>query len=94
MSAIRKIPLNKFSCIRKALVCMWNVMIKVAAANQIDVVFDSYIKNSIKELTRASHSNDVKPVEYMNLLLESSTSRARKILSMGRKQGGAADFIT
>ena len=93
MSAIRKIPLHKFSCIRKASVCMWNMIIKVAAANQIDVVFDSYTKNSIKESTRASHSNDVKPVEYVNLLLESSTSRARKTLRMCRKQGGAADFI-
>ena len=44
---------------------------KVAEANQIDVVLDSYIENSIKESTRASRSNDVKPITYVNLLLES-----------------------
>ena len=71
MSAIRKVPLNKFSCTRDALECMWNIVIKVAEANQIDVVFDSYIENSIKESTRASRSNDVESIEYVNLLLES-----------------------
>ena len=70
MSAIRKVPLNKFNCIRDALECMWNMVIKVAEANQIDGVFDSYIENSIKESTRASRSN-VEPIEYVNLLLES-----------------------
>ena len=64
MSAIRKVPLN-------ALECMWNMVIKVAEANQIDVVFDSYIENSIKESTRTSRSNDTEPMEYVNLLLES-----------------------
>ena len=71
MSAIRKVPLNKFICIKDALTCMWNMMLKVTGANQIDVVFDSYIENSIKESKRASHSNDVEPTEYVNLLLES-----------------------
>ena len=62
MSAIRKVRLN-------ALECMWNMVIKVAEANQIDVVFDCYIENSIKEST--SRSNDTEPMEYVNLLLES-----------------------
>ena len=47
------------------------MVIKVAEANQIVVVFDSYIEDSIKESTRASRSNDVEPIEYVNLLLES-----------------------
>ena len=71
MSAIRKVPLNKFSCIRGALECMWNMVIKVAEANKIDIVLDSYIEDSIKESTRASPSNDVEAIEYANLLLES-----------------------
>ena len=70
MSVIRKVPLNKFSGIGDALKCMWIMVIKVAGANQIDVVFDSYIENSIKESTRASRSNDVEPTECVNLLLE------------------------
>ena len=49
MSAIRKVPLNKVICIKDALKCMWNMVLKVTGANQIDVVFDSYIENSIKE---------------------------------------------
>ena len=49
MSAIRKVPLNKLSCVRDALECMWNMLAKVAEDNQIDVVFDSYIKIFIKE---------------------------------------------
>ena len=47
------------------------MVIKVAEANQIVIVFDSYIENPIKESTRTSHSNDVEPIEYVNLLLES-----------------------
>ena len=45
---------------------------KVGEANQIDIVFNSYVENSIKESTRASRSNAVEPVEYVNILLESS----------------------
>ena len=71
MSAIRKVPLSKFSCIKDALECLWNMITKVGEANQIDIVFDSYVENSIKELTRESRSNDVEPVEYVNILLES-----------------------
>lgn len=59
MSGIRKILLNKCSCIKDALECMWNMVITVAEANQIDVVFPSYIENSIRESTKASRSNDV-----------------------------------
>ena len=45
---------------------------KVAKANQIDVALDCFhIKNSIKDSTRAISSNDVEPIEYVNLLLES-----------------------
>ena len=67
MSAIRKVPLNKFSFVRDALEC---IVTKVAGANQINV-FDSYIENSIKESTKASRSNDVEPIAYANLLLQS-----------------------
>ena len=72
MSAIRKVPLNKFSCIKDALECLWSMITKVGEANQIDIVFNSYVENSIKESTRASRSNAVEPVEYVNILLESS----------------------
>ena len=41
MTAIRKVPLNKFSCSGDALECMWNMLTKVSEANQIGVVFDS-----------------------------------------------------
>ena len=41
---------------------MWNMVIKVAEANQIDVMFDLCIENSIKEA-----------IDYVNLLLQSPT---------------------
>ena len=44
---------------------------KVGEVNQTDIVFDSDVENSIKELTRESRSNDVEPIEYVNILLES-----------------------
>ena len=72
MSAIRKVPLNKFSCIKDALECLRSMITKVGEANQIDIVFVSYDENSIKESSRASRSNAVEPVEYVNILLESS----------------------
>ena len=61
-----------FSCIKDALECLWSMITKVGEANQTDIVFDSYVENSIKESTRASRSNAVEPVEYVNILLESS----------------------
>ena len=41
---------------------MWNMVIKVAEANQIDVLFDLYIENSIKEA-----------IDYVNYLLQPPT---------------------
>ena len=41
---------------------MWNMVIKVAEANQTEVVFDLYIENSVKEA-----------IDYVNLLLQSPT---------------------
>ena len=71
MSVIRKVSFSKFSSIKDALECLWNMITKVGENNQIDIVFDSYVENSIKELTRESRSNDAEPVEYVNILLES-----------------------
>ena len=72
MSAIRKVPLHKFSCIKDALECLWSMITKVGEANQIDIVLlFSYVENSIKESTKASRSNAVEPEEYVNILLES-----------------------
>ena len=48
MSAIRKVPLNKFSCIKDALECLRSMITKVGEGNQIDIVFNSYVENSIK----------------------------------------------
>ena len=58
MLAIRKILMNRFSCITDALECMWKMVTKVAETNEIDVAFNFYIENSVE------------PIEYMNLLLE------------------------
>ena len=58
MSAIRKVSLSKFSCIKDALECLRNMITKVGEANEIDIVFDSYVENSIKKLTRESRSNE------------------------------------
>lgn len=49
MSVNRKVPLNKFSCIRDALEQTWNMVTKVAEAIQI-------------ESTRASRSNDAERI--------------------------------
>ena len=94
MSAIRKVPLNKFSCIKDALECLWSIT-KVGQANQIDIVFDSYVENSIKESTRASCSNAAEPVEYVNILLESSPPvEVDRLLASSKKKGGTTNFIT
>ena len=58
---------------KDALECLWSMIRKVGEANQIDIVLlFSYVENSIKESTKASRSNAVEPVEYVNILLESS----------------------
>ena len=50
---------------------MQNMVTKAPEANQIDIVFDCYTENSIKRATEAPRSNDVEPIEHVNLLLES-----------------------
>ena len=78
MSAIRKVPLNKFSCIKDALGCLWSMITKVGEANQIDIVFDSYVENSIKESTRASRSP---PAEVDRFWASSKNKEKLQILS-------------
>ena len=52
MSAIRKYSFTKFSGIKDALECLWNMITKVGEANQIEIVFDSYVENSIKKANK------------------------------------------
>ena len=44
---------------------------KIGKATQIDIVYDSYIENSIKDSERRRRSSDIEPVEYVNLSLDS-----------------------
>ena len=45
---------------------------KVGEANQIELVIYYSIENSMRELTKASRSNDLEPMVCVILLLESS----------------------
>jgi hypothetical protein len=70
MSLIRKIRFEKFSKIREGLECAWSHIITASNANRVDIVYDSYLENSVKEAERMRrYSNE--PIEIVNLNLDS-----------------------
>ena len=50
----------------------FSIMIKVEEANWTDVLFYFYLKNSIEKLERSHRSFAIKPMEFMNLLVDSN----------------------
>ena len=71
MSVLRKVPLPKFQFLRDSLECTWELISKTCSTNQLHIVFDSYIENSIKESVMVRRTK-CDPLETVNLSLDSS----------------------
>ena len=63
MSVIRKAPFRKN--INEALQSTWVMILSPGVINQMHVVYDSYLQNSIKESERA-HGSDTTPIEVVD----------------------------
>ena len=66
MSQIRKYPTTKLRNFNELFDIATNVFINASVA-QIDIIYDSYLENSIKECERIRRSRDCEPLEFVNL---------------------------
>ena len=53
--------------IKNMLSAAWNLIKSTADANHIHIVYDSYLKEPIKESKWIHRSAEVDPLEYINL---------------------------
>ena len=70
MSVIRKVSFHVHKNINEALESTWVMILSPGVKNQIHVVYDSYLQNSVKESERA-HRSDTTPIGVVDLGLES-----------------------
>ena len=70
MSVIRKVSFHVHKNINEALESTWAMILSPGVKNQIHVVYDSYLQNSIKESERA-HRSETTPIGVVDLGLES-----------------------
>ena len=66
MSLVRRMPISNMSVFFDLLQVTWKKVKANCDFQQVDVVFDSYVENSIKEGERKRRSC-VQPLEYVNL---------------------------
>ena len=73
MSLIRKIRFEKYPKVRDAFGGAWGIILAASNADRIEIVYDSYLKGSIKESTRIGRAKE-KPIKIINLNLDSPVS--------------------
>ena len=71
MSLVRKIPMKRLNTINDAFEYMWKTITHIAEANEIHIVYDSYLENSLKGHERSRRSAEVEPLEFVNLSQQS-----------------------
>ena len=68
MAQIRKQPTTKLKCFDDLFAAASN---SVPSAEQIDIIYDSYLEDSIKECERIRRRNACEPLEFVNLTTSS-----------------------
>ena len=71
MSSIRNIPFSKRSTFSDIFESMWKSMTSVSKFDTINIVYDSYIDDLIKEAECIRHEKESDPLEYIDLSLQS-----------------------
>ena len=71
MSLVRKIPMKRLNTINDAFEYMWKTITHIAEADEIHIVYDSYLENSLKGHERSRRSAEVETVEFVNLSQQS-----------------------
>ena len=62
ISLIRKIGFEKYPKVRDAFDGAWGITLATSNADRIEIVYDSYLKGSIKESTRIGRAKE-EPIE-------------------------------
>lgn len=70
MSMVRKVPFYLHRYINETLESTWAIILSPGVINQINVVYDSYLQNSVKE-SEWPHSPDTTPIDVVELGHES-----------------------
>ena len=68
---IRKQPPTKLKCFADLFAAANNIAIKVPSTEQIDIIYDSYLEDSIKECERIRRRSTCEPLEFVNLTTSS-----------------------
>ena len=71
MSSIRNIPFSKRSTFSDIFESMWKSMTSVSKFDTINIVYDSYIDDLIKEAECIRREKESDPLEYIDLSLQS-----------------------
>ena len=66
MSMVRKVPFHLHKYINEALESTWAMILSPGVINQINVVYDSYLQNSVKE-SEWPHRPDTTPIDVVDL---------------------------
>ena len=67
MSMIRKVKFANLNCFKDVFDIVWDMITSACNATQIDVVFDSYLDNSITDCERIRREQQYEALEYVSL---------------------------
>ena len=69
MPLVHKIVFEKYAKVREAFDGVWGTVLAVSNVDRIEIVYDSYLEFSIKELTKIGRAKE-EPIEIINLILD------------------------
>ena len=71
MSTVRKVDFKKTNSFKDVYQPIWNIIIDTCKTSQIDIIFDSYLEDSIKDGESVRRSQVHEALEYVSLTEES-----------------------
>ena len=73
LSLVRKITMERLNTINHALAHMWKKITDIADADEIHIVYGSYLEISLKWHEQLRRIAEVEPIQFVNLSRLSST---------------------
>ena len=72
MSQVRKYPTKKLGNFNELFAATSSGIMNIPEIEQIDIIYDSYLEDSIKECERIRRESECEPLEFVNLTMQSS----------------------
>ena len=60
-------PMKRLNTINDALTCIWKKITDIAGADEIHIVYDRYLENSLKGQERLRRTMEAEAIEFVNL---------------------------